>query len=47
MNGGYAAKLVAWAKDKTSAHIKIVRRMPYMTGFDVIHRRWVVERTVA
>ncbi|MEM7525646.1 MAG: transposase, partial [Pseudomonadota bacterium] len=26
---------------------EIVRRMPYMTGFVVIRRRWLVERTFA
>lgn len=46
-DGGYAGNLVAWAKDKTNITIEIVRRMPYMTGFVVIRRRWVVERTFA
>ena len=46
-DGGYAGKLVAWAKDKTNITIEIVRREPYMKGFVVIRRRWVVERTFA
>ena len=43
--GGYAGKLVFWAKDKTHVVLGIVRRMPRMKGFVVIRRRWVVERT--
>ena len=46
-DGGYAGKLVAWAKDKTNITIEIVRREPYMKGFVVIRKRWVVERTFA
>ena len=46
-DGGYAGKLVAWAKDKTHVTLEIVRREPYMKGFVVIRRRWVVERTFA
>jgi transposase len=46
-DGGYAGKLVSWAKDKTHVALEIVRRMPWMKGFVVIRRRWVVERTFA
>jgi transposase len=46
-DGGYAGKLVAWARDKTRIAIEIVRRLPFMTGFVVLRRRWVVERTFA
>ncbi len=46
-DGGYAGKLVFWAKDKTHVVLGIVRRMPWMKGFVVIRRRWVVERTFA
>jgi len=46
-DGGYAGKLVAWSKDKANISIEIVRREPYMKGFVVIRRRWVVERTFA
>jgi transposase len=44
-DGAYAGRLVEWAKDKTHVTIEIVRRMPWMKGFVVIRRRWVVERT--
>jgi len=46
-DGGYAGRLVAWANDKTLITIEVVRRMPFMTGFVVLRRRWVVERTFA
>ncbi len=46
-DGGYAGKLVAWTKDKANISIEIVRREPYMKGFVVIRKRWVVERTFA
>ena len=38
---------MTWAKDKTRVAIEAVRRMPFMTGFVVLRRRWVVERTFA
>lgn len=46
-DGGYAGKLVTWAKDKAHIAIEVVRRLPFMTGFVVLRRRWVVERTFA
>jgi hypothetical protein len=47
VDGGYAGRLVKWAKDKTNVTLEIVRRMSWMKGFVVIRRRWVVERTFA
>ena len=46
-DGGYAGKLVTWAEDKAHIAIEVVRRLPFMTGFVVLRRRWVVERTFA
>ena len=46
-DGGYAGKLVKWTKDKTHIALEIIRRAPWMKGFLVIRRRWVVERTFA
>jgi hypothetical protein len=37
-DGGYAGRLVKWAKDKTNVTLEIVRRMPWMKGFVVIRR---------
>ena len=46
-DGGCAGKLTPWAKDKVNVTIEVVRRLPFMTGFVVLRRRWVVERTFA
>ena len=46
-DAGYAGRLVRWAKDKTHIIIEIVRRTPGTRGFEVLRRRWVVERTFA
>jgi len=46
-DGGYAGRLVAWAKDKTNIVLEIVRRNATAEGFEVLPRRWVVERTFA
>lgn len=44
-DGGYAGKLVAWAKERCDLNIEIVKRTADLTGFHVLPRRWVVERT--
>lgn len=46
-DGGYAGRLVKWAKEKTHIVVEIVRRCPDADGFEVLRRRWVVERTFA
>jgi len=46
-DGGYAGRLVRWAKDKTHIVVEIVKRCPTAQGFEVLRRRWVVERTFA
>jgi transposase len=46
-DGGYAGRLVAWAKDKTHVTLEVVRRMLWMEGFVVLRRRVLVERTFA
>ena len=46
-DGGYAGRLVRWAKDKTHIVVEIVKRSPVAKGFQVLRRRWVVERTFA
>ena len=47
VDGGYAGRLVRWAKNKTHIVLEIVKRSAEQTGFAVIRRRWVVERTFA
>ena len=46
-DGGYAGRLVEWAKDKTHIVLEIVRRSATAKGFEVLPRRWIVERTFA
>jgi len=46
-DGGYAGKLLEWARDTLHVTVQIVKRTDDMTGFVVLPRRWVVERTLA
>ncbi len=46
-DGGYAGRLVAWAQRVLALTVTIVKRTDDLTGFRVIPRRWVVERTLA
>ena len=46
-DGGYAGRLVTWASDKTHITLEIIRRGARAKGFEVLPRRWVVERTFA
>lgn len=44
-DGGYAGRLVSWAYQVLALTITIVKRSDDTTGFAVLPRRWVVERT--
>jgi transposase len=46
-DGGYAGKLVTWAKTSLNLVLQIVKRSDDAVGFVVLPRRWVVERTLA
>lgn len=46
-DAGYAGRLVTWAKTVLHVTIEIVKRADTVTGFRVLPRRWVVERTLA
>jgi transposase len=46
-DGGYAGKLVTWAKTRLALTLEIVRRPDDLHTFQVLPRRWVVERTFA
>lgn len=46
-DGGYAGKLVDWARETLRLTVQIVKRTDDMTGFVVLPRRWVVERSLA
>ena len=46
-DGGYAGQLVEWVKAQCQCVLEIVRRSDDAVGFEVLPRRWVVERTFA
>jgi len=46
-DGGYAGRLVAWAAAVLRLGVQIVRKRPGQSTFEVLPRRWVVERTLA
>ena len=46
-DGGYAGKLVSWAKTALKLTVEIVKRPDDLHTFKVLPRRWVVERTLA
>ncbi len=44
-DGGYRGKLIDWLHSLTGWVLEIVLRCDDVTGFKVLPRRWVVERT--
>ena len=46
-DGGYAGKLVTWAKTRVAITLEIVKRPDDLHTFKVLPRRWVVERTLS
>ncbi|MET8765663.1 IS5 family transposase [Streptomyces sp. NPDC004658] len=46
-DGGYAGRLVDWAAEKLRLTLEIVKRTDDTSGFMVLPRRWVVERTLS
>jgi transposase len=46
-DGGYAGRLVIWARDVLGLVVQIVKRSDDVKGFVVLPRRWVVERSFA
>jgi len=44
-DGAYSGKLIQWVKKNTGLDLEIVKRSDDMKGFQVLPRRWVVERT--
>lgn len=45
VDGGYAGRLVVWARKVLSLTLEVVKRTDKTAGFLVLPRRWVVERT--
>lgn len=46
-DGGYAGKLVNWTRENCPWTLEIVKRSPTAEGFQLLPRRWVVERTIS
>lgn len=44
-DGGYSGQLVDWVKQMCGWTLEIVKRTDDMVGFEVLPRRWIVERT--
>ena len=44
-DGGYAGRLVAWAAAVLALSVTVVKRSDNLSGFVVLPRRWVVERS--
>lgn len=44
-DGGYAGKLVDWVRDTFGWVLEIVKRADDAVGFEVLPKRWIVERT--
>jgi putative transposase len=46
-DGGYRGDLVHWVVDHLNAELEIVLKLQGQKGFQVLPKRWVVERTFA
>lgn len=46
-DGGYAGRLIEWLHRWCGWALEIVHKLEGQTGFQVLPRRWVVERTFA
>ena len=46
-DGGYRGKLVGWVQATFGWTLEVVLRTADMVGFEVLPKRWVVERTFA
>ena len=46
-DGGYVGRFVEWTQTVGKWIVEIVKRNPSAKGFEVLPRRWIVERTFA
>lgn len=44
-DGGYAGKLIEWTRKTIGCVLEIVKRPQERQGFQVLPKRWIVERT--
>ena len=45
-DGGYAGKLIDWVKQACGWVLEIVKRSEDAKGFELLKKRWIVERTL-
>ena len=45
-DGAYKGRLVRWVREKLDALLEVVPRPSQQQGFQVLPRRWMVERTL-
>jgi putative transposase len=46
-DGGYAGKLIEWLQRWSGWTLEIVKKLADTAGFQLLPRRWIVERTLA
>ena len=46
-DGGYRGELVSWVQENLHATLEIVLKLGHQKGFQVLPKRWVIERTNA
>jgi putative transposase len=46
-DGGYAGQLEDWVRQQCGWELDIVAKDPTVTGFAVLPKRWIIERTFA
>ncbi len=46
-DGGYRGELIAWVKQTLGWTLEIVEKLGDHVGFQVVPKRWIVERTLA
>jgi len=46
-DGGYRGALIEWVEKELGIKLEIIKRSDDVKGFEVLPRRWVVERTLA
>ncbi len=46
-DGGYRGQLILWAKENCGWNLEVVEKSPDAKGFEVVPKRWIVERTFA
>jgi putative transposase len=44
-DGGYRGQLITWVKELTGIELEIIKRNDDVSGFVLLPKRWVVERT--